>query len=327
MKRIVVLGYDDTEALDLFGAMEAFGHVKQSTGRDSPYELRVVSPDGRPFTTESGITVQAQGALDASCGGDTLIIPGGRGLRCPETQYTVAKWLVAHEGNFRRIASVCTGIYGLAASGLLDGYRVATHWRFVADVARRFPNLRVEEDPIFIKTGKFYTSAGVLAGVDLALALIEEDMGPRPAADVARDLVVYLRRAGGQAQFSEPLRRQDRATGRFAELVGWMHAHVGEPLSVATLADRVALSSRQFRRRFLEIFETTPREYVETLRVEEARRLLIETPVSIDRIAGWVGFASADSFRRVFERRFGVAPSDYRARFNLELPSASENRS
>ena len=319
-----MVGYDDVEALDIFGPMETFGHAQLPDGTPA-YELRIASLGGRPFVTETGITLQAHAALDEHLAGDTLVIPGGRGARQPQAQAAIAAWLAANEGKFRRIASVCTGAYALAASGLMDGRQVTTHWRHAADLAKRFPALKVQADPIFLKSGKFYTSAGILTGIDLALGLIEEDLGERPAMDVAREIVVYVKRAGGQSQVSEPLKRQHSALGRFAELAGWMHANVGEELSVETLADRVALSSRQFRRRFAEVFETTPREYVENLRIEEAQRLLIETPVSVDRIAGWVGFNSADAFRRVFERRFGMAPTAYRARFKRDGRAGDED--
>jgi transcriptional regulator GlxA family with amidase domain len=246
---------------------------------------------------------------------DTLIIPGGRGLRRSDTNAKVAAWLRTRAGRIRRIASVCTGIYGLAPTGLLDDRRVTTHWRFTQDVARRFPRLRLDPNALFLKDGPFYTSAGITAGIDLSLALIEEDFGSQVALSVARELVVYLKRPGGQEQYSEPLRFQVESTDRFAELPGWMLSHLNQDLSVEVLAEKACLSERYFGRRFKSVFGATPAEFVEQLRLGEARRRLATSRNSIEKVAASAGFKSADAFRRAFERRFNVTPSSYRARF------------
>jgi transcriptional regulator GlxA family with amidase domain len=210
---------------------------------------------------------------------------------------------------------MCTGLYGLAPSGLVDGRRVTTHWNFAADIAARFPKLRVEPDAIFIKDGPIYTSAGITASIDLALALIEEDFGNPLALAVARDLVVYLKRSGGQRQYSEPLRFQARAGDRFADLAAWLVDHLDEDLGVETLAARVGMSPRQFNRRFKTAFGAAPGHHVETLRLDAARERLIGARASIEQIAAAVGFRSDDAFRRAFDRRFGLSPTDYRRRF------------
>jgi len=215
------------------------------------------------------------------------------------------------------VASVCTGVYGLAASGLLDGRRVTTHWMFTADLARRFPRLRVEPNALFVKDGPFYTSAGVTSGIDLSLALVEEDFGPQVALAVARMLVVYLKRDGGQEQYSEPLRFQTQSSDRFSELAAWMAGHLHQDLSVEALAGRACVCSRHFSRRFKDAFGSTPAAFVADLRLNEARRLLSSGTSPVEAIAASVGFGGADSFRRAFERRFGITPTGYRGRFGL----------
>jgi transcriptional regulator GlxA family with amidase domain len=234
----------------------------------------------------------------------------------------VAGWMKQRAKTTRRIASVCTGIYGLAATGLLDGRRVTTHWRFAADVARRFPALRMNPNALFVKDAQFYTSAGVTAGIDLALAMIEEDFGSKVALAAAREMVVYLKRAGGQEQYSEPLQFQTKSSDRFAELVTWMTNNPTAAMSVEILARRASLSPRQFFRRFKEHFGSSPAMFVETLRLNEARRRLSAGELSIDTVAESVGFKGRDSFRRAFTRRFRVTPSKFRRNFALaDAPS------
>jgi len=246
------------------------------------------------------VRFEAHALLDDAPPLDTFIVPGGRGLRETEANARIVAWLQAHARDCRRIASVCTGIYGLAPSGLLDGRRVTTHWRFARDVAQRFPKLQVDDNALYLRDGPCYTSAGITAGIDLSLALIEEDLGPRVALAVARDLVVYLKRPGGQAQYSEPLRMQVLSSDRFADLAAWMVGHLDHDLSVEALAARANLSPRHFSRRFAAIFGCAPARYVEDLRMSEARRMLSQDGASIQRVAAAVGFASADVFRRAF---------------------------
>jgi transcriptional regulator GlxA family with amidase domain len=246
---------------------------------------------------------------------DTLVIPGGAGLRRPRTNQALTRWLRGNASGVRRIVSVCTGIYGLAPSGLLDGRRVTTHWQFARDVARRFPRLKVDPDAIFLRDGKFYTAAGVSSGIDLSLALVEEDLGPAVALSAARMLVVYMKRPGGQEQYSEPLRFQTQASDRFSGVAPWIASHLGSDLSVEALAARTFVCARHFSRRFKAAFGVPPAEFVGTVRLDEARRRLASGSASVDSVSSSVGFASADSFRRAFERRFGITPSGYRSRF------------
>jgi transcriptional regulator GlxA family with amidase domain len=216
-----------------------------------------------------------------------------------------------------------TGIFGLAPTGLLDGRRVTTHWRWAPALASQYPALRVDSDALFVQDGKFYTGGGITAGIDLALALIEEDLGPRTALAAAREMVVYLKRPGGQEQYSEPLRSQVRAAGRLADLVAWIDGHLDRDLSVEVLAQRACLSPRQFNRRFSEAFNCTPARYVEDARMRMARQRLIAPGHTVAGIADSLGFSSADVFRRAFERRFGIAPIEYRHRFGTCTPAVS----
>jgi transcriptional regulator GlxA family with amidase domain len=317
-RRVGFLVFDGMNALDLVGPMEAFTAAVIDNGNGvhhQCYEALAIGLTSKHFVAESGLVFKPHKTLNTAPVLDTLIIPGGIGLRRAGTNAKVSAWVKSKAGSIRRIASVCTGIYGLAATGLLNGRQVTTHWRFTRDVAERFPNLRVNPDALFLKDGPFYTSAGVTAGIDLSLALIEEDYGSSVALSVARELVMYLKRHGGQEQYSEPLQFQTQSTDRFADLAAWMLGHLQLDLSVEVLADRACLCRRHFSRRFKEVFGTTPAAFVEGLRLSEARRRLALPNQTIESIAASVGFKSADVFRRAFERRFGVTPGGYRIRF------------
>lgn len=319
--RVGFIGFDGINAIDLSGPVEAFASATEldaEPGAPPLYQTVVLGLSKRPFASDSGVIFQPHQTLASAPPLDTLIIPGGSGLRRPETQAAVAAWLRTHAKHIRRICSVCTGIYGLAASGLLDGRRVTTHWRWARRVAERFPALRMEPNAIFIQDGPFFTSAGVTAGIDLALTLIEQDFGAPLALEVARELVVHLKREGGQEQYSQPLQFQVASSSdRLAALGAWIPAHLRRKLVVEALAEKACLSPRQFTRRFKKVFGATPADFVESARLDEARRRLSAHGSSIAAIADSVGFASADAFRRAFERRFGVTPRAYRQRFVL----------
>ena len=323
--RIGLIGFDAIQGLDLMGPMDAFGAANELTPGGHCYEVVVIAETETPFRTSSGLAIAPHyAALDApAC--DTLIVPGGAGGRSAETMRWLVPWLKERAPAARRVASVCTGIYPLASTGLLDGYKVTTHWAHARDVARRFPRLQVDDNAIFIRQNRFYTSAGVSAGIDLSLALIEEDFGGRLALSVARELVVYLKRPGGQEQYSEPLKFQTGATDRMGELVTWMTGHLTEDLTIEALADWTCLSPRQFSRRFKAAYGCTPADFVEDLRLSAARHRLSEPGQTVETVAASVGFNSADVFRRVFERRLGVTPRAYRHHFPAEdtLPLAS----
>ena len=226
----------------------------------------------------------------------------------------LVRWVGRRARTARRTASVCTGAMLLAATGLLDGRRAATHWSFCEELARRHPAVRVEGDPIFVRDGDIWTSAGVTAGIDLALALVEEDLGPELALAVARYLVVFLKRPGGQAQFSQTLSLQ-AGDDRFGALHRWMGSNLSRDLSLPLLAERAGMSERSFSRRYLQATGQTPARAVERLRVEAARRLLAASRQPMKRIAGRCGFGSEETMRRSFLRVLAATPQDYRARF------------
>jgi transcriptional regulator GlxA family with amidase domain len=308
--RIGVVGFEGVTALDLVGPTEAFATARIEN--EPAYEVVIVGVTKKPFTAESGVIFRPHRSLEAKVDLDTLIIPGGSGLREPRVNAKIASWVRMHAPRIRRVASVCTGIYGLAATGLLDGRHATTHWRFVRDVAQKFPAITLEANALFLKDGPFYTSAGVTAGIDLALALIEEDLGALAALSVARELVVYLKRPGGQEQFSEPLQFQIESTDKLGELAAWIRGHLRNDLSVEALAERACLCPRQFTRRFTRLFQRTPAAFVEDLRLAEAQKRLSTRSMTIEGVAASVGFRSADAFRRSFERRFGISPTAYR---------------
>src|SRR5579862_3843913 len=321
-RRIGILGYDGIQALDLVGPAEAFACVReeasaqhQGDATTPAYDVVIIGLTAKRFVSENGLTLQADTTVSRPIQLDTLIIPGGRSMRTDSTSARTAQWVASQANKIRRVASVCTGIYGIAPTGLLDGRRVTTHWKFARDLAQRFPALRVEPDALFIRDGKFYTSAGITAGIDMALAQIEEDHGPSQALAVARELVVYLKRPGGQQQFSEPLEFQVKSVDRFADLTAWMTAHLAADLSVEAMAARTFIGTRQFSRVFKEIYGVTPAAFVEELRLSEASKRLSSRRISVDSVATSVGYNSVDVFRRAFERRFGVSPGNYRSRF------------
>ena len=314
-RRIGFIGFDGVRTLDLTGPLEAFTAARTVAAEAESkceYELVVVGVNGKNFVSQSGVIFTAQQTLHSARDFDTIIVPGGSRLQEGGTMTALAAWLAAQAPKARRIASVCGGIYPLAQSGLLDGRQVTTHWRLAADVVQKFPRLQLIPNAIFIKDGPFYTSAGVTAGIDLSLALIEEDHGPKLALAVARELVMYIKRSGEQEQYSEPLRFQTQATDRFSDIVAWIVAHLHENLSVEILAERACCSVRHFSRLFKAVFGNTPADFVEELRLTEARYRLAVPRNSLESVGSSLGFHSVDAFSRAFERRFGVRPQNYR---------------
>jgi transcriptional regulator GlxA family with amidase domain len=320
-KRIGFIGFDGVVAIDIAGPAEAFACAKVKEGENCStpcYEILTIASSNQAFVADSGVVFKPQKTFKTAPPLDTLIIPGGIALRKPNVSGSVSAFVKAQAARTRRIVSICTGIYGLAATGLLAGRQVTTHWRYARDLAVRFPDLRVHDNAIFLKDGPFYTSAGATAGIDLALFLIEEDYGPRVSLAVARELVVYLKRAGGQEQYSEPLQFQTESVSRLSELMTWMLSHLNEDLSVEALAAKACLCPRHFSRRFKIEFGVTPADFVEKVRLDDARRRLSSGDNSVENVGTSVGFTSADAFRRAFERRLGINPSDYRRRFTSD---------
>jgi transcriptional regulator GlxA family with amidase domain len=312
--------FDGITALDVAGPMEAFASARIPGSESSAcYDLKAVGVTRKSVVAESGLILTPSTTMADCPPLDTIILPGGSGLREARINRVIAEWIKSRAAATRRIASVCTGIYGLAPTGLLDGKTVTTHWKYAADVAHRFPALKVDANALFLNHGKLYTAAGVTAGIDLCLALIEEDYGRPAALMAARELVVFMKRPGGQQQYSEPLRFQIESTDPTMEVVAHIRSHLDRDLSVEALASLANLSYRQFSRKFKAAFHCSPAAYVETVRLDEACRRLCETRCNIDQLAASLGFGSDDAFRRVFERRFGVSPGNYRNRFGAQL--------
>jgi transcriptional regulator GlxA family with amidase domain len=315
-RKITVLVYPGFELLDAAGPIAAFGNA--NVFAPGAYEISVVAFEPGPVVSDSSAAMHAVALPSAAA--DTLIVSGGgweAAVRCTQTM----AWLKKAARRARRVASVCTGTFLLAEAGLLNGHRATTHWNRAAELARRFPQVRVEPDRIFTRQGKIWTSAGVSAGIDLALAMIGEDLGEALARRTAQQLVVYHRRPGGQSQFSA-LIEVDRQDGRFAELLHWMRSHVGEPLTVNRLADRAAMSPRNFARAFTNETGLTPAKAVERLRLEIARERVESTTEPIDLVAGSVGFGDPERMRRAFIRAFGQPPQALRRAARSLEPAA-----
>lgn len=317
IKTIGLLAYDDMQALDLAGPLDVFGAANAFVHGAPPYRLCIIGLTTNVVRAENGLSIVPACALEETPPLDTLLIPGGCGARTTVNQDArLLGWLRERAPGTRRIVSVCTGAYVLAAAGLLDGRRVTTHWNYADDLARCHPALRVEPDRLFLRDGRFATSGGLTAGMDLALALVEEDLGAPAALAVARYLVMYMKRPGNQAQFSAPLAAQAQGNGRMGALVDWLLANLCSELTIERMAEQVAMSARHFRRVFAGMFGMTPARFVEKLRLEQACLRLTQSKASIERIAAGVGFNSADAFRRAFRARYGATPLEYRERFS-----------
>lgn len=322
-KRVVVAAYPGAENLDVAGPCAVFSSLEEIRGesaalaRITGYAVEVISTGREPqIRTSCGISLVSAGCYaDLRGSVDTLLVVGGPGVREAARDRDFLQWLLEWSPHVRRICSICTGAFILAAAGLLDGRRATTHWRESEELSREHPGIEVDDDPIFIRDGNIYTSAGVTSGMDLALALVEEDHGRDVAMRIARHLVMFVRRPGGQSQFSALLELQATDRRPMRDLQAWMAEHLDEDLSVDALADRVHMSPRNFARVFRREVGKTPARFVERLRIEAARRRLEESDGGLDRIARECGFGSADSLRRSFRRVLRVAPGDYRGRF------------
>jgi transcriptional regulator GlxA family with amidase domain len=315
--KVGFLVYDGLQALDLFGPQEALCAANQLCGAgDLKYETLIIGETNRPITTESGISIGVQTDIQNCPKLHTLIIPGGSGSRRENISENVIEWVAQQAARSSRVGSVCTGLFILARTGVLDGRLVTTHWNHIDEAKKEFPDITLEPDALYIRDGKIITSAGVTAGIDMALALIEDDMSVNIASMVARHLVVFHTRPGGQDQYSSLLKLQTKSQNRFGDLIVWIANNLQEDLGIAGLAARVFLSERQFRRIFNQTFGESPGRAVERIRIDVAQDLLTSKSMSIEQISVDTGFQSADAFRRAFYRRTGVNPTDYRLRFN-----------
>jgi transcriptional regulator GlxA family with amidase domain len=312
-----VLTFPAVNLLDVTGPVQVFASANDfaaQSGGGRPYKVRVVAPGGDGVTATAGLRLAADPLTPVDEALDTLLVAGGEGAEAAAGDRALVEWVQARAARAQRIASVCTGALLLAAAGVLDGRRAVTHWMYCTRMARRYPAVRVEPDPIFVRDGSVWTSAGVTAGIDLALALVEEDLGRSVALAVARYLVVFLKRPGGQAQFSAALALQ-AAEDQFGALHAWINGHLADDLSLSVLADQAGMSERSFSRHYAEATGQTPARAIERLRVEAARRLLAESRQPVKRIARSCGFGSEETMRRSFLRLLTVTPQDYRLRF------------
>jgi transcriptional regulator GlxA family with amidase domain len=321
-RRVVLVAFEGAQTLDFTGPLEVFSTAERL--HPGSYLVEVVAPGGLPFRTSSGLKV-APDRSTAACRGavDTLLAAGGAGVREAARDEPLVRWLRAAAGRSRRVASVCTGAFLLGAAGLLEGRRVTTHWAWADRFARDHPGVQVEPDRIFVRDGEVWTSAGVTAGIDLALALVEDDHGREAALEVARWLVVFVRRPGGQSQFSAPLAAQSAERGPLREVQEAVLADLAGDLSVERLAERACMSPRNFARVFRRETGVTPAAWVETARVECARQLLEASSAPTETIAFECGFGTVETMRRAFRRRVGVSPGEYRDRFNAAVHDAA----
>jgi transcriptional regulator GlxA family with amidase domain len=318
-KRIGFLGFDGVAASDLTRAADVFGAATLDGGygnRISCYQISTIGFTSKCFRAESGIAFWPDSTLETASELDTIVIPGGDGLRRSLASETIAEWILARVNETRRVVAIGGGIYGVAPTGLLDGREVTTHWRYANDVARCFPNLRVDPRRHLVKDGVFYTSSGPSAAIDLSLTLIEEDYGRHVSSVVAQEFVSAPTNGNGQHKVPNPLVFDSQPADRFAELIPWIMRNLHEDLSINTLARKACMSPSHFNRAFKSVFGTAPAEFVENLRINEAKRRLAVPKRTLEIIAASVGFSDAQTFRRAFERRLGAKPRSYLKNLN-----------
>jgi transcriptional regulator GlxA family with amidase domain len=325
-RTVVIVAYPGMQTLDAVGPFEVFAGATRvaATTQSDGYTVRLVSVDGGPVRCGSGVVLETEPLARPNASIDTLVLPGGEQARAARSDGVLLSWITTVAPRCRRVATVCTGAFLAAEAGLLEGRRVTTHWASAEQLAVEYPGLEVDADPIYLRDGKYWTSAGVTAGIDLALALVEEDLGGQAAQTVARWLVMFLHRPGGQTQFASPVwvPRADRSTVRAVQTL--VESAPGGDHRLPALAAAAAMSVRHFTRVFTDQVGETPGRFVERVRLEAARRALETTPDTLDVIADRCGFGTAETLRRTFQRRLNVAPDGYRRRFRT---GAVERRS
>lgn len=328
-RQIAILAFPEVQSLDVTGPLEVFATAHkliELTDRADPgYEIQIVSPSGAPLRTSSGLQIVPHaGCEQAPARLDTLIVAGGHGSRAMSADSATLAWVAKSAKGARRTASVCTGAFILGAAGLLDGRRATTHWSAARRLAHLYPSIQVDPEPIFLRDGNIWTSAGVTAGMDLALALVEEDLDREAALAIARQLVLFLRRPGNQSQFSATLASQEPLREPLREVRRYILENLSGDLSVEELAARAHMSPRHFARSFRAEVGVTPARYVESVRLEAARRALEDTFQSVAAVSHGCGFGTPETLRRVFLRSLGVGPAEYRRRFHPGGPPSGE---
>jgi transcriptional regulator GlxA family with amidase domain len=321
-----MLAFPQAQVLDVTGPLEVFAMATQAAARpEHGYRIELVAARRGPLEMSSGLRLVADAAFaDVRGPIDTLLVAGGEGVRQAIRDRRLLAFVERTAARARRVASVCTGSFLLAEAGLLAGRRATTHWGSCDRMARRYPDVRVEPDRIFVRDGSVYTSAGVTAGIDLSLALVEEDLGRDLALGVARRLVVFLKRPGGQSQFSAQLSAQIAERPALRDLQLYIQEHPDAGHTVESLAQRVGMSPRHFARVFTRELRVTPARYVERVRVEAARRRLEEGDGGVEQVAAGCGFGSSETMRRAFLRSLRVSPSEYRQRFRHPIGAQPE---
>ncbi|MDH5731362.1 MAG: DJ-1/PfpI family protein [Gammaproteobacteria bacterium] len=317
--KVIMLAYPNAQILDITGPLEVFSRASRwlqdnAMCNSEAYTVEIVSPVAGNICCSNGINLVASRSYREITHADTLLITGGIGFKAQLEDQQLIDWIKTLPEKTQRFGSVCTGAFLLAAAGLLENKIATTHWEYCQELAQFSPSTHVDPDIMFARQGKLYTSAGVTAGIDMALAMVEKDWGQNVALETAQQLVMYLKRPAGQSQFSSQLCSQKSEIESIQKLLIWIIDNPNENLSVVSLADKVAMSPRNFARRFVEETGTTPAKFVEQVRFDIACRKLEETRQSLETIANKTGFRSSESLRRAFVKKMGVTPSDYRTR-------------
>lgn len=335
LRHIAVIGFEQAQILDITGPMEVFSQANRAvidnayptgqplkedyisdTEQGSRYQVHLYSIDGCPFRTSNGLLLTPDGALaDIPTETDTLILAGGQGTAKAMTDAVLTDWLREYTGNIRRIVSICSGAFLLAASGLLNGKRATTHWSVCQKLQTLFPLTQVEENAIYTQDGNIYTSAGVSTGIDLCIALVKEDFGHQMALVIAKSLVLYVHRPGGQRQYSNLLKLQTKESAGFSEFILWLEENLPQPLTVEVMAGQANMSPRHFSRKFQQTFNSSPMKFLSQLRLEKARELITRPELPLQKVAEYCGFQSGETLRRQFHQHFGISPQAYRERF------------
>jgi transcriptional regulator GlxA family with amidase domain len=313
-KRIGIIGFDNVAALHLVAPSDAFGAAALDDGygnRIPCYEVCTIGVTSDRFRTEGGLSLAAETTLNSAPELDTIIVAGGSGILRSEVNEPVATWILKRANDTRRIGAVCTGVYGVAATGLLNGRNVTTHWRFARDLAQRYPRLKVDHRKPFVQDGPYYTTTGLSGGVNLSLAMIQEDYGPYLAQSVERELTLRLTKEDQEDVPADSIAEHNHPINRFSELVGWLIRNLDADLSVEVLARRACMCPSHFSKVFKSILGQPPRDFVMNLRLNEARRRLSRRQKTLRAVSESVGFTSSSAFQEAFERKFGSRPSGY----------------